>query len=721
VNEVIEVNKQFYILAESSLADDRAFVLKSGDTFALFDHYGDIRPYGLGEQGIFHEGTRFLSLADLRIDNKRPLFLSSNANRGGAILDIDLSNTDLLGRDEAPIPRGTIHIARSKFLWQGICYEELQITNFGLDVVHFQLSLNFDADFEDIFEVRGTRRARRGEKSPPVEIDGAIHISYKGLDTVTRTTKISFRPAPANLSKGTAEFSLFLAARATEKIYISVQCEIGQPSTDLPRYEVAKQAVSHEIDQMRAEAAEVETSKGSFNASLERSRMDVFMMLTRTPHGFYPYAGVPWFSAPFGRDGILTALQTLWVNPAIARGALSFLAATQAKSRDDAADSEPGKILHEMRGGEMAALGEIPFRRYYGSVDSTPLFVMLAGAYYASTADLDFIESIWPNIEAAMNWIDRYGDLDGDGFVEYAQRSEKGLRHQGWKDSWDAVSHADGRLANAPIALCEVQGYVYAARRSLANLCAALGDKDRAELLNQEAQSLKERFDRAFWCEQKSTYALALDEKKQCCEVRSSNPGHCLFTGIANPTRAARIVQTLLSDTSFSGWGIRTLDSSEVRYNPMSYHNGSVWPHDNALIALGFSLFGFKQEALQLCSAIFQLSQGVHLSRLPELVCGFPKVGEQNPTLYPVACSPQSWAAGSIYMLLQACLGLEIDAPARTIRFNKPMLPSLLTDLRIRNLRVGPALVDLSLHRYPDNIGVNIDRRSGPVEIIVLK
>lgn len=719
--DVIELNNQFYILAESSLADDRAFVLKSGDTFALFDHYGDIRPYGLGEQGVFHEGTRFLSLSDLRIEKKRPLFLSSNANRGNEILRIDLSNPDLHTRGDVLIPRGILHIERSKFLWEGTCHEELRISNFGLHAIDFHLVLSFDADFADIFEVRGVRRAHRGERMPTAVTNDEILLCYRGLDNVSRTTRISFRPAAARLSKGTAQFDLHLESRATERIYITIHCEFGRPPVDHPRYEVAKQAVAHGLAQLRAEAAEIESFRGTFNTSLERSRADVFLMLTRTPHGLYPYAGVPWFSAPFGRDGIITALEMLWVNPSIARGVLAFLAATQAKVSDDSSDSDPGKILHEMRGGEMAALKEIPFRRYYGSADATPLFVILAGAYYDYTGDRDFVETIWPNLEAAMHWINQYGDADGDGFVEYTRRSEKGLRHQGWKDSIDAISHADGRLANAPIALCEVQGYVYAAKRSLARLCNVLGDKTRCEALEREAQTLKEHFDRAFWCEEKSTYALALDDKKQRCEVRASNAGHCLFTRIANPDRAARIVRTLLSETSFSGWGIRTLDSGEVRYNPMSYHNGSVWPHDNAIIAQGFSTFGFKEEAVRLASSLFQLSQNVTLNRLPELVCGFPRIGDESPTLYPVACSPQAWAAASMYMMLQACLGLEIDAPSHLVRFSLPLLPPHLTDLRIRNLRVGAALVDLSLHRYPDNVGVNVDRRSGPVEIVVRK
>jgi glycogen debranching enzyme len=404
VNEVIEVNNQFYILAGSSLADDRAFVLKSGDTFALFDHYGDIRAYGLGEQGIFHEGTRFLSSSELRIENKRPFFLSSDADGGSFILGIDLSNPDLIGPNEVLVPRGTIHIARRKFLCNGMCHEELEIGNFAMEDIDLRLILRFDADFADIFEVRGTRRALRGERFEPQAIDGGILFRYRGLDDVTRATRISFKPAPETVSRGSAQFALRLSGRVSEKIYVSIACETGPPAISPPRYEVARTAVSHELAQLRAEMAEIKTFTGSFNHSLDRSRADIFLMLTRTPHGLYPYAGVPWFSTPFGRDGIITALEMLWVCPSIARGVLAFLAATQARVVDDAADCTPGKILHEMRGGEMAALGEIPFGRYYGSVDATPLFVMLAGAYYDHTGDREFIETIWPNIEAAMNW-----------------------------------------------------------------------------------------------------------------------------------------------------------------------------------------------------------------------------------------------------------------------------------------------------------------------------
>jgi glycogen debranching enzyme len=723
LNEVIEVDNEFYILAGSSFSDDRSFVLKDGDMFGLFDHYGDIRPFGLREQGIYYEGTRFLSALDLRIENKRPLFLSSVSKTGNDILAVDLSNPDLLlDHDDILIPRGTVYVGRYKFLWNGACYERLEISNFGIYPVEFRLFMKFEADFADIFEVRGTQRSQRGKQSGLQVLEDGLVFSYIGLDAVERTTRISFQPAPTVLSAdGTVRFDLRLHPRSAERIYICVSCEIGLPSLHCVGYDAALQTLSQEAAQLRSEAAEIESSKGAFNDSLERGASDILMMLTRTPHGLYPYAGVPWFSVPFGRDGIITALEMLWVNPSIARGVLGFLAATQATETDDSADATPGKIVHEMRRGEMAALGEIPFRQYYGSVDSTPLFVMLAGAYYTRTADRAFIESLWPNIEAALKWIDAYGDSDGDGFVEYARNSDKGLIQQGWKDSRDSVSHSDGRLADAPVALCEVQGYAYAAKRAAAQLCLSLGDWGRAEELEKQAQGLKIRFDKAFWCEEKSTYAIGLDGSKSRCEVRSSNPGHCLYTGIANPDRVARIVKTLTSETSFSGWGIRTLDSSEVRYNPMSYHNGSIWPHDNAMIAYGFSLFGFQQEALRVFTAIFDLSQSVRLNRLPELICGFPRLERQGPTLYPVACSPQAWAAGSIHMMLEACLGLRIDAPSRSIRFEHPVLPPFIKELRIRNLRVGSALVDLTLHRYPDNVGINVDRRTGPVEIVALQ
>jgi glycogen debranching enzyme len=369
----------------------------------------------------------------------------------------------------------------------------------------------------------------------------------------------------------------------------------------------------------------------------------------------------------------------------------------------------------------MAALGEIPFGRYYGSVDATPLFVLLTGAYYERTGDRAFVESIWPNLEAALRWIDSYGDPDGDGFVEYLRHSPTGLVHQGWKDSHDSVFHADGSLARGPIALCEVQGYVYAAKRAAAGLAALLGHEKKARELVQQARALQERFEEAFWCEELSTYALALDGAKQPCRVRTSNAGHCLLAGIAQPERARRVAQTLLSAESFSGWGVRTVAATETRYNPMSYHNGSVWPHDNALLAYGLSRYLIKDEVLKIMDGLFHASLFMDLHRLPELFCGFVRRPGEGPTLYPVACAPQSWSAGAVFLLLQACLGLEVKGPEAQVCFSYPCLPPFLKEVRIRNLKVGEASLDLLLRRHPHDVGVNVLRREGDIEVRVVK
>jgi glycogen debranching enzyme len=707
-------------------------VLKHGDTFAVFDHYGDIKPTGLGEEGLYHEGTRFLSCLILRLGADRPLFLSSTIKEDNDLLAVDLTNPDMHVEDRLVIPRGTLHLARAKFLWKGVCYEQLKIRNYGLTAINTSFVLRFEADFADIFEVRGTRRKDRGQFLEATSDDESFILAYQGLDGVVRRSRLAFLPAPTDMRKGTAplrmggqaasleaRFDVSLQPKAEAAFLITVSCEIGDTLAQPQSHEEAFAAVENSLQRSRAEVSTISTGNEQFNAWLRRSATDLYMMTTETAQGPYPFAGVPWFSTVFGRDGIITALECLWLDPGLARGVLGYLAATQAKELIPERDAEPGKILHETRGGEMAALGEIPFGRYYGSVDATPLFVLLAGAYYERTGERQFIEAIWPNIELALQWIDTYGDRDGDGFVEYLRDSPRGLVQQGWKDSHDAVFHADGSLAHGPIALCEVQGYVYAARRRAAELASMLGHAERASQLARQAQELQERFERAFWCEDISTYALALDGKKRPCRVRTSNAGHCLLTGIARPEHAPGVAHVLLREDSFSGWGIRTLASSEIRYNPMSYHNGSVWPHDNALLAAGFARYGLKTAVQAVLTGLYEASRFVDLHRLPELFCGFPVRPGEGPTLYPVACAPQSWSAAAVFLLLQACLGLQVKGPEARICFAQPLLPEFLKEVRISNLRVGAASIDLLLQRHAQHVGLNILRQTGSAEIVV--
>jgi glycogen debranching enzyme len=516
-------------------------------------------------------------------------------------------------------------------------------------------------------------------------------------------------------------FEYDLTPQSPAVLTVSIRCARQHRPVAPRAYEVAESAALAALERARADYAVVETSSERFNQWLRRSAADLRMLESQTDEGAYPYAGVPWFSTPFGRDGIITALQTLWINPRIARGVLEFLSATQADHVDAAHDAQPGKILHETRSSEMARLGEVPFGRYYGSVDATPLFVILAGAYFARTADRAFLERMWPHVERALAWIDEYGDGDGDGFVEYARQSATGLIQQGWKDSHDSIFHADGSLAEPPIALCEVQAYVYEARLRAAEMADVLGNPDRAGALRAAAERLRGAFEDRFWCDAESTYAIALDGHKQRCRVRTSNAGHALFAGIAAPDRARRVADVLMSTEMFSGWGVRTLASGEPRYNPMSYHNGSIWPHDNGLIAAGLSRYGFDDLVAGPFAALFDASTSMDGYRLPELFCGFHRRSGEGPTLYPVACSPQAWASGVVFQLIQSCLRLSVDAPARRLSVDRALLPPFLTYLRVLNLELPFGHVDLLFEQHPLDVSMTVLRKQGDFEVRVVK
>jgi glycogen debranching enzyme len=719
----IQLGEQWYILATSSPADERRRVLKHGDSFALFDRFGDIQSVGMGEEGIYYGDTRFLSHHELLINGVRPMFLNSSVKESSGLFIIELMNPDLASDGNKTVEKGLLHIFRAKLLWHGTCYEHIRVVNFGMENVQARLSIEFGADFADIFEVRGFERSCRGETMPPQCTRNAVVLDYCGLDKTERKTHIHFDPEPQSLVANRAEYEISLLPKEETHFYMTVRCDsVGQPkqNSEVLDYMGALRQASASIDGHLKERCKIGTSNELVNDWLDRSASDLVMLTSTLPEGDYPYAGVPWYSTTFGRDGILTAHELLWIDPKLARGVLGFLAATQATETDPSRDAEPGKILHEARKGELAALDEVPFRRYYGTVDATPLFVGLAGAYYERTGDLEFIRSIWPNILNALDWIDKYGDVDGDGFVEYARRSKTGLEQQGWKDSHDSIFHRDGSFARAPIALCEVQGYVYDAKLQAAKLAELLGNTSLANRLRDAAQLLKRNFNEAFWCEEIGTFAIALDGDKQHCKVRSSNAGHALWSGIASQEFAERVAEQLLGSDSFSGWGIRTISRNESRYNPMSYHNGSIWPHDNALIAVGFARYGLTDMAMKIFTAMFDVSLAVDQHRLPELFCGFEKRGGEGPTLYPVACSPQAWAAGSVYYILQACLGLSFDPERAEIRFRHPQLPVFMDTMEIRDLVLMGASLDLRLQRYPNNVGINVVRKTGKAEVVII-
>ncbi|MCW5622599.1 MAG: amylo-alpha-1,6-glucosidase [Burkholderiales bacterium] len=711
---------EFFIPAASSLQERRPRTLKHDDSFAVFDHNGNALSGPGSPEGLYHRDTRHLSLLCLTLGGTLPILLSSTLRDDNATLTCDLTNPDL--HDEhghLALEHDLIHIRRSRFLWQAACYERLALRNFDEAPRRLRLEITFAADFADVFEVRGARRQRRGTLHPAELGEAQVTLAYTGLDGQRRQTVLRFDPAPHVLTAERAVFEVGLVPHEACALYLEIHCTAPDTGITPRRALLGALREAHRalrFSSMRA--ATLTSSNDIFNEALRRSVSDLHVLVTETPEGPYPYAGIPWFSTVFGRDALITALETLWIDPVIARGVLRHLAANQASTLDPVADAEPGKILHEIRQGEMAQLGEVPFRRYYGSIDSTPLFLMLAGAYLQRTGDTDTLRRLRPNLDAALHWIDAYGDRDRDGFVEYGRYSDDGLINQGWKDSHDSIFHADGRTAHGPIALAEVQAYVYGAWRAAADVFRKLGQVARARRLDLRADAFRQQFDQAFFDDRLGSYALALDGDKRRCCVRASNAGHALFTGIAYPERAAAVVRTLMASPSFSGWGVRTVAATEARYNPLSYHNGSVWPHDNALIAAGFARYGFKREAARIFEGLFAASIHVDLRRLPELFCGFARQRSRGPTLYPVACTPQAWAAAAPLALVQSCLGLSFNPTASQIMFDEPALPEFLEEVVLRRLSVGEGSVDVSLRRAGSQVVVNVLERRGKVQVL---
>lgn len=699
----------------------RTLAVKEGEIFLYSDTRGnltDARDYGLG---LYYKDSRFLSLFSMKVAGRDPVLLSSSAERA-YMSHVDLTNPDLYTGGVVSVPQQTLNIRRMRAI-NGRLYERIRVKNYNAHAITVDVEFAFGADFADIFEVRGMAQEQQGHREPPLAESSDALFAYDGLDKVRRETKIHFVTAPDELEvegdQVKALFRLHLGPYQTKLVAMTIEPIVGGVARPPKEFDAAVHELRRSYEDWERECTQIVTDNELFNQLLSRSQRDLRALHTESEEGSVMAAGIPWYVTIFGRDALVTAHQLLMVTPRPARDALVLLAKYQGTKVDDWRDEQPGKILHEFRQGELAGAGIVPHTPYYGSVDATPWFLILMAQYFRWTGDADFMRELRPAADAAFEWLERDGDIDGDGFVEYQTRSSRGIRNQGWKDSFDSVTHSDGRLAEPPIALAEVQGYVYLAKERMADVYEAIGDPDRAGRLRGESEELKARFNEAFWMSDEHYFAGALDRDKRQVRTVVSNPGHDLYCGIVDEEKAQHVAKRLLAPDMFSGWGIRTLSKSAVSYNPMSYHNGSVWPHDNALIAAGLKRYGFVRGTNRVATALFDAAIHADYMRLPELFCGFTRRSPNRPVSYPVACSPQGWAAGSPFLMLQAMLGISARGHANLLTVNKPHLPAWLNTVELRNLSVGKSKISLVFRREGEITSFSLLSREGDVRVVM--
>jgi glycogen debranching enzyme len=699
----------------------KTLAVKEGETFLYTDLEGNLDHGGDYGLGLYSRDTRFLSHFRMTISGRDPVLLSSSAERG-YMSHVDLTNPALFDGDEEAVPQQTLNIRRIRAV-NGRLFERVRVKNYNALAVELDLEFSFGADFADIFEVRGMADETRPRPDPPMLEGRCLTFSALGRDGLRRSTLIEFTATPDETRfEGDVVhvvFRLRLGPYQTRLIGMTMDPVLGEDDVPEVDFDVAVHTLRRSYEDWERACTQLVTDNEQFNELLDRSLRDLRALYTHTPDGGVLAAGIPWYVTIFGRDSIIASHQILSVNPGPAREVLQMLAAHQGTEVDDWRDEEPGKILHEVRQGELARAGIVPHTPYFGSVDSTPLFLVLLAQYFRWTGDLDLVGRLRPNAEAALRWIDEYGDIDGDGFVEYRTRSARGIRNQGWKDSHDSMVHADGRLAEPPIALSEVQAYVYLAKSRIADVFLALGDDRRAQTLVMEAEELRHRYNETFWMEDERFFAAALDGDKRQVRTVMSNPGHGLYCGIVDDDKAALLAKRLLAPDMFSGWGIRTMSKSAAAYNPMSYHNGSVWPHDNALIAAGLKRYGFARSTNRVATALFDAAIEADYLRLPELFCGFTRRTPNRPVSYPVACSPQAWAAGSPFLMLQAMLGISARAHENLLTVNKPHLPTWLNTVEVRNLSVGSSRISLVFRREGEITSFSLLNREGDVRVVM--
>jgi glycogen debranching enzyme len=693
-------------------------VIKDGRTFLVTDQFGDISEGNTAALGLYHHDTRFLSGLELVVNDVKPLLLHSSTERNYSQI-VELTYPFESIDREGLHRKENLSVQRHRVL-SGSLFERIRVRNFGTKTRGLRLSVTFAADFLDIFEVRGLVRDRRGQIQPPRVDRSRVVLAYRGLDGEQLTTTLRFSPAPAELDESGAHFALEIEPGQGIELAIEVVPEVEGEQATRATMQQTEERLGREYTRWRKRCTRFKTSNVQLSQFLDRAILDLRMLTARDDQDTeYIDAGVPWYSALFGRDALITAYQTLAVNADLAWSTLRGLAARQGTTDDAWREEEPGKILHEVRVGELARSGAIPHTPYFGSVDATPLWLSVLHGAYRWTGDLDAVRELWPNVLAGLEWIDEHGDLDGDGYVEYRKRSPKGLDNQGWKDSADAITHVDGSLAEPPIALVEVQGYVYQAKRNIARLARDLEDHDLADRLDKEAEELKLRFNRDFWMEDRGFYALALDGSKRPVETLTSNPGHGLWSRIIDEDKAPKVVRRLLSPVLSSGWGIRTLAAKQSPYDPIGYHTGSVWPHDNALIAHGMRRYGFDREARQVLDQLALAGAFFPYARFPEVFCGFSAEEVPVPVQYPVACRPQAWASGAPLLMMRSYGGFSADAPNRKLYIDRPALPAWLQRMEIRGMRVGAARVDLVFSNNEGVTATEVPRKDGDLEILI--
>ena len=678
--------------------------------------------------GLYFHDCRFVGGYQMTLAGLAPVVLASTAQKGYAAL-FELTNPDLHSKQGRLIPKDELGIRWERILDAGqTCVREVvTVQNLGHEAHDFPLTLQFGAGFEDIFNVRGLVQQNLGKVERPVWRAGRLHFAYRGADRLRRMATIAFSPPPDATQKTTAEFQIDVPAGATRTIVVTIELK------EQPEDAEADQLNQRPAATLDGPAGKLQTSSEEWlerhtklesdsfllNSIMDRSLRDVAMLRSELGSREYFAAGVPWFVALFGRDSLIVALEMLAFQPEIAAQTLRLLASFQGSRTDRWRGEQPGKILHELRVGELARAGDVPHARFYGTVDATPLFLLLLGRHAAWTGNLDLFRELQVPVEKALGWIAKAGDDHGEGYLKYRSGSAEGLVNQGWKDSGDAIVRADGALAKPPIALVEVQGYVFAAKQAIADLYERNGEPGRAKQLRQEADRLRRRFNRDFWCEETGIYALALEARGRQAAVVSSNPGHALWCGIADRDKARRSVARLMRDDMFNGWGVRTLAASERRYNPVGYHLGTVWPHDNALLAAGCRQYGEDDAALRIFTAVTEAAVHFRHHRLPEAMAGFPRADFQVPVHYPVACHPQAWAAGTVPFLLTVCLGLQPDGFANKLRVVRPRMPGFVDHIELRGLRVGKGSADLEFRRTNSGAEVDILQTSGQLTVEV--